>query len=167
MEEERLRKIREEKEDVTKKTDLSDFHFSLGKNVAFGARDAELRKQEKQDGLRKAEKHGVETHATTLDKKGSSNASNSVSESSRVREEHRGETSISERSESSEVKTVSKTTLAGSSEVKPTSNMTVPENSSVGQAPAEQPKTHHHKRSEDAVAAAKERFLARKRAKKQ
>lgn len=146
---------------------MSEFYFNLGKNVAFGARDAELRKQEKQDELRKAEKHGVETHAATLDKDGSSNTSNSILESSLLREEHRGETSSSQRSESSEVKTVSNTTPPGSSEVKPTSNMTVPENSSVEQPPEEQPKTRHHKRSEDAVAAAKERFLARKRAKEQ
>ncbi|KAF3433844.1 hypothetical protein FNV43_RR24947 [Rhamnella rubrinervis] len=162
VEEERLRQLREEKEDVTKKTDLTDFYFNLDKNVAFGARDAELRKQEKQAELRKQEKqaelrkqekHGDEPTVATLDENGSSNTSNLRSEPSRVREDHRGETSISERSESSELKPVTSTALV--------------ENSSANQPQAEQPKTHHHKRSEDAVAAAKERFLARKKAKEQ
>lgn len=132
---------------------MTDFYFNLDKNVAFGARDAELRKQEKQAELRKAEKHGDEPTVATLDENGSSNTSYLQSESSRVREESCSETSISERSESAEVKPVTSTT--------------VPENSSAEQPQAEQPKTHHHKRSEDAVAAAKERFLARKKAKEQ
>lgn len=37
--------------------------------------------------------------------------------------------------------------------------------SSIEPSSLDQPKRDHHKRSEDAVAAAKERFLARKRAK--
>ncbi|XP_078172850.1 uncharacterized protein LOC144566699 isoform X2 [Carex rostrata] len=37
MEEERLQQLREEKEDVTKKKDLSEFYFSLNKNIALGA----------------------------------------------------------------------------------------------------------------------------------
>lgn len=32
MEEERLPQLREEKDDVTRKRDLSDFYFNLGKN---------------------------------------------------------------------------------------------------------------------------------------
>ncbi|CAL9147997.1 unnamed protein product [Musa hybrid cultivar] len=37
LDEERLRQILEERDDVTKKSDLSDFYFGLGENVAFGA----------------------------------------------------------------------------------------------------------------------------------
>ncbi|KAG6510531.1 hypothetical protein ZIOFF_028555 [Zingiber officinale] len=44
LEEERQLKILEEREDVTKKSDLSDFYFGLNKNVAFGAQSAETTK---------------------------------------------------------------------------------------------------------------------------
>ncbi|KAG7019348.1 Nuclear speckle splicing regulatory protein 1 [Cucurbita argyrosperma subsp. argyrosperma] len=40
MEEERLRQLREEKDDVTKKSDISDFYFNLQKNIAYGAGNA-------------------------------------------------------------------------------------------------------------------------------
>lgn len=156
---------------VTKKTDLTDFYFNLDKNVAFGARDvelgkqekqaelrrqekqAELRKQEKQAELRQAQKLEDEPTAAALEKNGSPNTSRLQLEPSRVTEEHPGETSVSQRSESPEVKPVTSTT--------------VPENSSAEKPQAELPKTNHHKRSEDAVAAAKERFLARKKAREQ
>lgn len=155
MEEERMRQLREEKDDVTKKTDLSDFYFNLGKNVAFGAKDIEVRKQEKPaEELRKPDKHGDGATAGALDRNQSSDNSNLLVESSRVREEHQSETSTQKQP-------------SESSGMKPASDTAVQENSSVKQPPAEQPKQDHHKRSEDAVAAAKERFLARKRAKEQ
>lgn len=156
---------------VTKKTDLTDFYFNLDKNVAFGARDvelgkqekqaelrkqekqAELRKQEKQADLRQAQKLEDEPTAAALEKNGSPNTSHLQLEPLRAREEHLGETSISQRRESPEVKPVTSTTVR--------------ENSSAEKSQAEQPKTNHHKRSEDAVAAAKERFLARKKAREQ
>ncbi|XP_065017803.1 uncharacterized protein LOC135644261 [Musa acuminata AAA Group] len=52
LDEERLRQIREERDDVTKKSDLSDFYFGLGENVAFGAQseDATKRKEQKLPG---------------------------------------------------------------------------------------------------------------------
>ncbi|XP_062105536.1 uncharacterized protein LOC133817143 [Humulus lupulus] len=151
MEEERLRQLREEKDDVTKKTDLTDFYFNLGKNVAFGANDAvetrkpekqvETRKPEKQVELRNPDKHeGVA--AETLDKTRSPESSPAKREASHEKRNSK------------------------SPDVKPVSNTTVPENS-VEPPAAEQPKSGHHKRGEDAVAAAKERFLARKRAKEQ
>ncbi|CAL9234488.1 unnamed protein product [Arabidopsis halleri] len=54
--EERLRELQEERDDVTKKNDLSDFYFNIGKNVAFGARDIEARDAERLEELRKADK---------------------------------------------------------------------------------------------------------------
>ncbi|KAG7568205.1 hypothetical protein ISN45_Aa04g010380, partial [Arabidopsis thaliana x Arabidopsis arenosa] len=56
LEEERLRELREERDDVTKKNDLSDFYFNIGKNVAFGARDIVAREAERLEELRKADK---------------------------------------------------------------------------------------------------------------
>ncbi|XP_065017830.1 uncharacterized protein LOC135644293 [Musa acuminata AAA Group] len=52
LDEERLRQIREERDDVTKKSDLRDFYFGLGENVAFGAQseDATKRKEQKPPG---------------------------------------------------------------------------------------------------------------------
>ncbi|CAL9147987.1 unnamed protein product [Musa hybrid cultivar] len=52
LDEERLRQILEERDDVTKKSDLSDFYFGLGENVAFGAQleDATKRKEQKPPG---------------------------------------------------------------------------------------------------------------------
>lgn len=44
LEEERRQGIREEKDDVTKKSDLTDFYFSLNKNVAFGAQSSNTSK---------------------------------------------------------------------------------------------------------------------------
>ncbi|PON50908.1 hypothetical protein PanWU01x14_220400 [Parasponia andersonii] len=155
MEEERLRQLREEKDDVTKKTDLSDFYFNLGKNVAFGANDViEPRKPEKQAELRKPDRQEDTVAAEVLDKSRSSSNSNSISESSVVREEHQTEASLQRRSSKSQ-------------DMKPVSNAAVAENSTIEPPAVEQPKSDHHKRSEDAVAAAKERFLARKRAKVQ
>lgn len=134
---------------------MSDFYFNLGKNVAFGANDVvEPRKPQKQVELRNPDRHKDRLAAETLDKNQSPNNSNSLMESSTVREEHQGESSLQKRS-------------SKSPDMKLVSNTTVPENSSVEPPPVEQPKSDHHKRSEDAVAAAKERFLARKRAKEQ
>nr|GMD35562.1 nuclear speckle splicing regulatory protein 1-like [Ipomoea batatas] len=42
MQEERLRELREAKENVTKKTDISDFYFSLASNIAFGGGESEI-----------------------------------------------------------------------------------------------------------------------------
>lgn len=49
--EERLRELREERDDVTKKKDLSDFYFNMVNNVALGARGIEEKEEQ-----RKAEK---------------------------------------------------------------------------------------------------------------
>ncbi|CAI9785741.1 unnamed protein product [Fraxinus pennsylvanica] len=49
LEEERLRELREEKDDVTKKTDISDFYFNLGKNVVFGGAADSGKPKEKQE----------------------------------------------------------------------------------------------------------------------
>ncbi|XP_065866691.1 uncharacterized protein [Euphorbia lathyris] len=162
MEEERLRQLKEDKDDVTKKSDLTDFYFNLGKNVAFGAKDAEARKQEKQAELRKLEKLDTEALAGTSDRNSSSQGSKSDVQSSGVKEASRDEASPSphppprRNSESLDEKPVV------NEQVLPTPTQAV---TSTEQPLADQPKNDHHKRNEDALAAAKERFLARKRAK--
>ncbi|KAK2971054.1 hypothetical protein RJ640_019195 [Escallonia rubra] len=141
--EEHIRELREAKEDVTKKADISDFYFNLSKNVAFGARETETKRPEKRQEEVKvggAEKSGVvqgltsERSPPTITRR-----SESISE----RDGHQGETYSSERAESADANTETAAT-------EPTTHP---------------PEPDHHKRSQDAIAAAKERFLARKKAK--
>lgn len=141
LEEERLRELREEKDDVTKKSDLSDFYYNLSKNVAFGGIEAKLRKRE--------EKVDADTS-----EKGSS-STNTHTDSSVINEGHEGKTSTPSKESSQSL------------DIKPVSDASAQEKALAEETLAQQPKSDHHKRSEDAVAAAKERFLARKRAKQQ
>ncbi|KAI7755208.1 hypothetical protein M8C21_025655 [Ambrosia artemisiifolia] len=124
LEEERLRQLREEKEDITTKKggDMTEFYFNLSKNVAFGARDGESTKLHKHTEGSKSEK---ETIGETSKKTAETNEAKPVPDS------HKQEASKNQESES---------------EAKP-------------------PTTDHHKRNQDALAAAKERFLARKKTK--
>ncbi|KAL6966788.1 hypothetical protein U1Q18_032582 [Sarracenia purpurea var. burkii] len=143
LEEEHLRQLREEKEDVTKKKDISDFYFNLSKNVAFGAQEAETRKSEKRQ---KEETVKTSEERPQLDK--------SQLESTKLRDHGHGDEVSGlpeERSESMDVKPV----LDASTQAV------------VEQPSPDQPRRDHHKRNDDAVAAAKERFLARKRSKEQ
>ncbi|KAK4580603.1 hypothetical protein RGQ29_024300 [Quercus rubra] len=75
MEEERLRELREAQDDVTKKSDLSDFYFNIGKNVAFGAKDAEVRRSEKQVESKKPVKPAKSRELEKLELKGSDDTS--------------------------------------------------------------------------------------------
>uniref|UniRef100_A0A2P2IQR6 Nuclear speckle splicing regulatory protein 1 N-terminal domain-containing protein n=1 Tax=Rhizophora mucronata TaxID=61149 RepID=A0A2P2IQR6_RHIMU len=147
MEEERLRELREEKEDVTKKTDLTDFYFNLEKNVAFGATDIEFKKKERQAESRRSEKHDDKVFGET---------SRSLTESSGVKESHTGGTSPAAAETSPLMATSSEPAVLKEVPDKPVSQK---ESSGV--------RHDHHKRDEDTLAAAKERFLARKRAKLQ
>ncbi|XP_057425326.1 uncharacterized protein LOC130718710 [Lotus japonicus] len=167
MELERIRELQEERDDVTKKKDfLLDFYSNLDKNVAYGAKDAQGRKRDNQAEHRVPETHeGVNPdasdrhhqHGDAFDEKQHSlgNSSPPV-ESSKEKIGDQGELSNpSNRSISP-------------SDMKPNPEALVEEeNKPVEQPSASQPKLDHHKRGQDAVAAAKERFLARKKAKEQ
>ena len=140
---------------------MSDFYFNLGKNVAFGANNEELRKPEKQVESRKAERQPESRELEKLEEKGSidtldkgqtSDNSNPSLEASVVEEKHGGEAS-----------TLPRSFMA--SDTMPVTNTSVEEKPSGEQPSLEEPKPNHHKRSGDAVAAAKERYLARKRTK--
>ncbi|XVE59629.1 hypothetical protein DITRI_Ditri05aG0061400 [Diplodiscus trichospermus] len=156
MEEERLRQLREEKDDVTKKSDLSDFYFNLGKNVAYGANEAGPRKPEMHTELRKPEKKD-EKEIDALNRVQPLPDSN-VPESTGVADRPQDEKSSRENYEPQHSKPVKDDILPDTA---------VKETSSAKQISVDQPKRDHHKRGEDAVAAARERFLARKRAKEQ
>ncbi|XP_050215258.1 uncharacterized protein LOC126666283 [Mercurialis annua] len=152
MEEERIRELKEEKEDVTKKSDLSDFYFNLGKNVAFGAKDLEAKKQQKESELRNSEKLHDEASASTADK------SQSLVDSKLVKESRRDEISPPPLPTKRNIDSV---------DVKPVPEKQVLDSSVQEKDTTEQPKVDHHKRDDDAVARAKERFLMRKKAKHQ
>ncbi|KAL5763684.1 hypothetical protein ACOSQ2_016278 [Xanthoceras sorbifolium] len=159
----RLRDLRDEKEDVTKKKDLSDFYFNIGKNIAFGGNES--KKLNKQAEQMKPEKQKEQGAADTPTKDHTPTNLDSPFETRRVKEGHRAETSMSPRSfESSDSKQPLDSKPVSAT---PGSDNMVEEKSSAGQPSADQPKHDHHKRSEDAIAAAKARFLARKRAKEQ
>ncbi|KAF7119472.1 hypothetical protein RHSIM_Rhsim13G0195300 [Rhododendron simsii] len=159
LEEERLRQLREENEDVTKKKDITDFYFNLSKNVAFGAQEAETRKS----GKRQKE-------ASVVTSEERPQLTKSSLESTELSKGHRDEASrvAEERFEPIEAKPASRISEERSEpiEAKPIPDAPAP---AVGEQPlADQPRRdHHHKRNEDSVAAAKERFLARKRVKEQ
>ncbi|KAM7272610.1 hypothetical protein ACFE04_027273 [Oxalis oulophora] len=160
LEEERLRELKEEKDDVTKKKDLSDFYFNLGKNVAFGAKELDTRKPEKPTETKKpeTEKKAKESRepreAESSDKGQSSDKGWFVSETRSAT----GASSQGGSSESLDPKPVPDKSVSDTSAL---------EKISSDQPPADEPKPDHHKRNQDALAAAKERFLARKRAKEQ
>ncbi|KAL9235414.1 hypothetical protein vseg_010173 [Gypsophila vaccaria] len=157
--EEHARKLREEKDDVTKKSDLSDFYFSLSKNVAFGAANKTGEKkpehQEKESGSIREQPGKSATHddkpvSPSLHRDRPS-SSPKIASRSKSEDRHQAEASDAPRKS------------AEPAHLPETSGK---ENPPVGdELPDNRVMQDHHKKSEDALAAAKERFLARKRAK--
>ncbi|KAE9618528.1 hypothetical protein Lal_00047058 [Lupinus albus] len=165
MELERLRELQEERDDVTKKKDfLLDFYGNLDKNVAYGAQDAERRKhdrveqriQETHDGMNPNASNQHQHDDASNDVQHSLDNSSSPVTSSKKNVVDQGETSnpVNRSNEPSDVKP-------------PSSEAFVEAKSSVEQSSDSQLKPDHHKRTQDALAAARERFLARKKAKDQ
>ncbi|GER53056.1 coiled-coil domain-containing protein 55 [Striga asiatica] len=151
LEEERLRELREEKEDVTKKTDISDFYFNLGKNVAYGARQVDSRILEKQPKEQMVQAAPVQSSRVAI-----------TPESSAIEKKRNQDDNAN----------VENYSLEGPLSKSPDHEQDTNEGASATEQmiPDEQKKNDetakdHHKRSEDAVAAAKARFLARKKAK--
>ncbi|CAN6228196.1 unnamed protein product [Urochloa humidicola] len=170
LEEERIRQLREEREDVTKKKDLSDFYFGLEKNVAFGAHG-----NVKHADPQKSDNKPEDVKSSSLDAK-SSSLDAEVSEPAPKR---RRESSVGpERANNVEEPSASRpkdSTAASSTEknatdVPPKASQT-PQNPQPAKTPQDpQPAKvtdDHYKRSDDALAAARARALARKKAKEQ
>ncbi|EPS68169.1 hypothetical protein M569_06609 [Genlisea aurea] len=137
--EERLREMREEKEDVTKKTDLSDFYFNLSKNVAYGA-ETESRKSDTPPAARPPQQEG----GVSLPVSGNEKESRAVSGSDIITSTTDGD--------------------RGEDEQPSSASHDKQSDDAAPSLPDDAPKDHF-RRSEDAVAAARERFLARKKAK--
>lgn len=141
---------------VTKKKDITDFYFNLSKNVAFGAQEAETRKSKKQQKEMTVgpSEERPQSPKSSLASEERPQSTKSSLESMELRKGHPDEASSmpEERSEPIEAKPIPDASAQAV----------------VEQPLADQPRhDHHHKRNEDAVAAAKERFLARKRVKEQ
>lgn len=123
---------------ITKKGgDMTEFYFHLSQNVAFGAQDGESTK---------VNKHKEESKSQSQPSK----------QPESVQEENIGETSKKE-SEIMERKPV-----VGTSQKQEVVKESENQEKSGTEA---KPQTDHHKRTQDALAAAKERFLARKKTK--
>lgn len=140
LQEEKLRELREDKDDVTKKSDITDFYFSLAKNVAFGSKEAVMKEAE----LHRPDK---EQPPQAADRSEADPLSDSPAKAAR-----------------SPARVDEKRSDEASPRVIPKPQDPVPRDPDEQSAP-EQPKPDHHKRTQDAVAAAKERFMARKKAK--
>ncbi|KAI4304762.1 hypothetical protein MLD38_040233 [Melastoma candidum] len=159
LEEERMRELLEEKEDVTKKSDLSEFYFSLEKNVAFGKRAPVVRNTEKPVESMKQEKPKEENRSPFQGEGPSLSMDSTQAESPDIPNLNKVEEEDSP--VSIPVKNAEPQDTRPSDEALPEEKCAAePSSSSV-------PKQDHHKRSQDALAAAKERFLARKKAKEQ
>ncbi|XP_071682594.1 uncharacterized protein [Lolium perenne] len=156
QEEERRRLIQEERDDVTKKKDLSDFYFGLAKNVAFGARTHD----------EAAEPEKLDTKADDI-QASKSDAEGSARSPKRRRESSEGSEKAHESKSAEEpATTVPKDSAAARSTEKDADASAAASQASQSTQPA--PITdEHYKRSSDALAAARERALARKRAKEQ
>lgn len=190
MEEERLRQIREAQEDVTKKKDLSDFYFGLDKNVAFGARTEESSKPLKQEGAAsgtqaaecssKSEATIQSSHTDKVHVQGETHyPSESRTRDAAMTPEVPEDTTPKNRTRDAatppevlEDTTTPKSLTRGAAttcEVPEDTN--TPEGSSRKRDRTEEepPKqtAEAYKRAEDAVAAARERYLARKKAREQ
>ncbi|CAN6445308.1 unnamed protein product [Victoria cruziana] len=124
LEEERLREILEQKDDVTKK-DITDFYFNLSKNVAFGARTTQPDRLPLVAAVQKEAKDETEKPFPSQ------------------RDESAGGRLLPDVSSASKAIKTEHDSVSG----------TVP--------------YPHHKRSDDVLVAAKERYMARKRAKEQ
>ena len=143
---------------VTKKKDLSDFYFGLAKNVAFGAHT--------HDGREPAEPEKLDNKVDDI-QASKSDAEGSGRSPKRMRESSVGSGKAHESSSVEEPATAgSKDSTAAKSTEKDSDVSTTASQASQNTQPA--PITdEHYKRSNDALAAARERALARKRAKEQ
>ncbi|CAI9088085.1 OLC1v1022321C1 [Oldenlandia corymbosa var. corymbosa] len=154
--EERLRDLLEQKEDVTKKKDMTDFYFGLHKNVAFGGGDKKQSEEvaissgpekdppsrNRDTGLDSSSKGDRDTDPTPLSKVAKEQNEDDNVHTSAIKQQHKADS-----------KPIS--TIVSSSQ----------EDNAEGKSSATEQPNNHHKRSQDALAEAKQRFLARKKAK--
>ncbi|XP_065050390.1 uncharacterized protein LOC135680437 [Musa acuminata AAA Group] len=132
---------------VTKKSDLSDFYFGLGENVAFGAQseDATKWKEQKPPGGTSA----VPEHGPT-----EKNAQTDYTQDTE-KDDTQAKTSSHTQKNSEQAAELT------------TSDVTVKDYDDGDKLAAVDRSTERYKRGDDALASARERFLTRKRARQQ
>uniref|UniRef100_A0ACD5UQR8 Uncharacterized protein n=1 Tax=Avena sativa TaxID=4498 RepID=A0ACD5UQR8_AVESA len=158
LEEERRRQLLEEREDVTKKKDLSDFYFGLGKNVAFGARA--------HDGTEHAEPEKLDTKVDDV-QANKSDAEGSGRSPKRMRESSVGSEKAHESRSVEEPATDRSNDSTAPRSTEKDANVSTSASQALQNTQPAPITDEHYKRSNDALAAARERALARKRAKEQ
>ncbi|PKA49365.1 hypothetical protein AXF42_Ash014267 [Apostasia shenzhenica] len=174
IEEEKLRELREEKDDVTKRSDLTDFYFSLNKNVAFGGHSAKISDPSERQSVNTGEepegsKSKAESSMQSMrdDRKevhehdlGSHNSRDVIGHASP--KPHPAFNIPQEKSKSTF------STSDKHDNVKALSDQVYEDEKKADEASGNSKiDGERFKRSEDALAAARERFLARKRAREQ
>ncbi|KAL5216016.1 hypothetical protein ABZP36_007417 [Zizania latifolia] len=175
LEEEKRRQLQEEKEDVTKKKDLSDFYFGLHKNVAFGAQTHDGTKHAKPE---KSERKAQDTKTSKFDAEAYNLSPKRKRDSSAGAEVANVEEPATTQSRDSAdaISTVKNTDVSLNAsqtqtmqDAQPTAQIQTPQNTQPEKEIQIQTQItdEHYKRSADALAAARERALARKRAKGQ
>ncbi|KAK1310480.1 hypothetical protein QJS10_CPA08g01390 [Acorus calamus] len=145
-EEEKMREEREKKDE-----DISSFYFNIGKNVAFGGKSTEPKPPKKHgegdsDDTRKSDNHH----------KPEEKASSSTAEAT-----ERPKASVQENDGS--LPSISTSSGVGTSSASDVQENVITDKTVID----EKPKQDNHKKSEDDLAAARERYLARKRAREQ
>uniref|UniRef100_J3LY50 Nuclear speckle splicing regulatory protein 1 N-terminal domain-containing protein n=2 Tax=Oryza brachyantha TaxID=4533 RepID=J3LY50_ORYBR len=171
LEEEKQRQLQEEKEDVTKKKDLSDFYFGLQNNVAFGAQthdNTKHAKPEKVDNKEqvKISKVGAEASDRSPKRKRDSSAGTEMANESRTVEEPAA-TQSRDSAAARSTEQSADVSLDASQTQTPQNTQPAPQTESPQNSQPAQITDEHYKRNADALAAARERALARKRAKAQ
>ncbi|BAS89338.1 Os04g0440000, partial [Oryza sativa Japonica Group] len=172
LEEEKRRQLQEEKEDVTKKKDLSDFYFGLSKNVAFGAQTHDNTKHAKPEKLdekvqdAKTSKVGAEvSDRSPKHKRDSGEGAETANESRSVEEPATTQSRDSAAARSTEKN--ADVSLDAPQTQTPENTQPAPQTQNPQNTQPAQITDEHYKRNADALAAARERALARKKAKAQ
>lgn len=179
LEEERLRGLREEKEDVTKKSDMTDFYFSLNKNVAFGAQSAHTSKPLKEQSISlaagKTEGSTSNTEAILNPKHAreqgdEKSPTSGFSQDFTVHDSSSDPVFLAPKDKIKVAATTSdvdrKQTPLEQNNIKESFEEAI-EDKKADQATVSKTDAERFKRNEDAVSAARERFLARKKARDQ
>ncbi|KAL0924716.1 hypothetical protein M5K25_005569 [Dendrobium thyrsiflorum] len=181
LEEERLRGLREEKDDVTKKSDLTDFYFGLNKNVAFGAHSAHTSKPTKEQSISiiaAAKANGDTSNAEgSKDPKQAREQRDEKPPASAFSEDFTGHASESDPVyllPQDKIKVAATMSDADGKQIPSEQNIMkessleeVSEKKKEDEANGGEMDSERFKRSEDAVAAARERFLARRKARQE
>ncbi|XP_059072172.1 uncharacterized protein LOC131050636 [Cryptomeria japonica] len=171
LEEERLRKLREEADDVTKKGDMGDFYRNLlKKNVAFGANTSKRgddilpSRQNAESGKSQPSETHSEKQSDLIDRKSSDLTASNVPDEPKPSAKHGRSEDMDKDNIELRLPSTVDASQADSGLQSEKGGITA-DIGSKAETVGENVKSsgHHHRQSQEALAAAKERYLARKR----